>query len=55
MLINNEILYDFLFCRYKAYRKSKHQTGIISKYKGINFFEFLKSGELSIFKFQEKG
>lgn len=24
------------------------------KYRGINFFEFLKSGELSIFKFQEK-
>ena len=24
------------------------------KYQGINFFEFLKSGELSIFKFQEK-
>lgn len=24
------------------------------KYRGINFFEFLKSGELSIFEFQEK-
>ena len=26
----------------------------ICKYQGINFFEFLKSGELSIFEFQEK-
>ncbi len=25
------------------------------KYRGINFFEFLKSGKLSIFEFQEKG
>jgi len=24
------------------------------KYRGINFFEFLKSGELSIFEFQKK-
>ena len=33
MLINNEILHDFIVCHYKAYQKSKHQTGIISDYQ----------------------
>ncbi|MBW8332548.1 MAG: TM0106 family RecB-like putative nuclease [Prolixibacteraceae bacterium] len=35
MLINNEILHDFIFCHDKAYRKSKHQTGIISDYQSL--------------------
>jgi hypothetical protein len=35
MLINNEILNDFIVCHYKAYRKSKHQTGIISDYQSL--------------------
>lgn len=35
MLINNEILNDFIFCHYKAYRKSKQQTGIISDYQSL--------------------
>ncbi|MDP2337137.1 MAG: hypothetical protein Q8N05_11955 [Bacteroidota bacterium] len=35
MLINNEILNDFIICHYKAYRKSKHQTGIISDYQSL--------------------
>jgi len=35
MLINNEILLDFIVCHYKAYRKSKHQTGIISDYQSL--------------------
>lgn len=35
MQINNEILNDFIFCHYKAYRKSKHQTGIISDYQSL--------------------
>lgn len=33
MQINNEILNDFIICHYKAYRKSKHQTGIITDYQ----------------------
>jgi len=33
MQINNEILKDFIICHYKAYRKSKHQTGNISDYQ----------------------
>lgn len=33
MQINNEILYDFIYCQYKAYRKSKNQTGSISEYQ----------------------
>jgi hypothetical protein len=35
MLINNEIINDFIICHYKAYRKSKHQTGIISDYQSL--------------------
>lgn len=35
MLINNEILNNFIFCHYKAYKKSKHQTGIISDYQSL--------------------
>jgi predicted RecB family nuclease len=35
MLINNEILNDFIVCHFKAYRKSKHQTGIISDYQSL--------------------
>lgn len=30
MQVNNEILYDFLHCHYKAYKKSKQQTGNVS-------------------------
>ncbi len=33
MLINNEIINDYIVCHYKAYRKSKLQTGIISDYQ----------------------
>jgi predicted RecB family nuclease len=33
MQINNEILKDFIICHHKAYRKSKHQTGIVSDYQ----------------------
>ena len=33
MQINNEILYDFIHCQYKAYRKSKQQKGIISDHE----------------------
>lgn len=33
MQINNEILKDFIICHYKAYRKSKHQTGTITDYQ----------------------
>ncbi len=33
--INNEILLDFIHCPYKAYRKSKHQKGIISDYETL--------------------
>jgi len=35
MLINNEILHDFIVCHYKAYRKSKHQAGTISDYQSL--------------------
>ena len=35
MQINNEILNDFIICHYKAYRKSKHQSGIISDYQSL--------------------
>ena len=33
MQINNEILNDFINCHYKAYRKSKQQSGTISDYQ----------------------
>ncbi len=33
MQINNEILYDFIQCQYKAYEKNKQQIGIISDYQ----------------------
>lgn len=33
MQITNEILNDFIYCQYKAYRKSKNQTGSISEYE----------------------
>ncbi len=33
MQINNEILNDFITCQYKAYKKSKGQTGTISDYQ----------------------
>lgn len=33
MQINNEILNDFIHCQYKAYRKSKNQTGNTSEYQ----------------------
>lgn len=33
MQINNEILNDFITCQYKAYRKSKGQSGTISDYQ----------------------
>jgi predicted RecB family nuclease len=33
MLINNEILYDFIHCPYKSYRKSKRDSGIFSEYQ----------------------
>ena len=60
MLINNEILNDFIVCHYKAYRKSKHQTGIISDYqslcnqlkqKGIEDFErtITKNNNLTVY------
>jgi predicted RecB family nuclease len=35
MLIDNEILNDYIVCHYKAYRKSKHQDGIISDYQTL--------------------
>jgi hypothetical protein len=31
MQINNEIILDFIHCRYKAFLKSKHQKGILSE------------------------
>jgi hypothetical protein len=31
-----------------------HKTNQNSQYQGINFFEFLKSGEMSIFEYQKK-
>lgn len=60
MQINNEILHDFIVCHYKAYRKSKHQTGIISVYqshynqlrqKGKENFErtFTKNNNLTVY------
>lgn len=33
MQITNEIINDFIHCQYKAYRKSKSQTGSISEYE----------------------
>ena len=30
MLLTNEILYDFIHCSYKGYKKSKNQTGNVS-------------------------
>lgn len=33
MQINNDILYDYIHCPYKAYRKSKHQIGILTNYQ----------------------
>lgn len=35
MQINDEILQAFIHCPYKAYRKSKEQTGIISDYQTL--------------------
>ncbi len=35
MQINNEILYGFIFCQYKAFLKSKRQKGIISEYQTL--------------------
>lgn len=35
MQINNEILQAFIYCPYKAYRKSKEQTGTISDYQAL--------------------
>ena len=29
MQIDNEILYTFIHCQYKAYKKSKQQKGVI--------------------------
>ncbi|MDO8951765.1 MAG: TM0106 family RecB-like putative nuclease, partial [Draconibacterium sp.] len=61
MQINNEILHDFIVCHYKAYQKSKHQTGIISDYqllynqlkqKGKENFEraITKNNNLTVFQ-----
>jgi len=33
MLVTNEILHSFINCKYKAYIKSKHQSGNISEYQ----------------------
>lgn len=35
MQINDEILHDFIYCQYKAYLKSKDQTGIFSEYQTL--------------------
>jgi len=35
MHINNEILQDIIYCQYKAYRRSKNQTGIVSEYQAL--------------------
>ena len=35
MYVNNEILYGFVFCQYKAFLKSKRQKGIISEYQTL--------------------
>ena len=35
MQIDNEILYDFIHCQYKAYRKNKQETGILSDYQNL--------------------
>src|SRR5680860_550382 len=35
MHVNNEILYGFVFCQYKAFLKSKRQKGIISEYQAL--------------------
>ena len=48
MQINNEILYDFIHCKYKAYRKSKQQTGIIPDYK--IFYNQLKQTQKNNFE-----
>ena len=48
MQINNEILYDFIHCQYKAYRKSKQQRGIIPDYK--IFYNQLKQTQKSNFE-----
>lgn len=33
MQITNEIVNDFIHCQYKAYSKSKNQTGSVSEYQ----------------------
>lgn len=35
MHVNNEILYGFVFCQFKAFLKSKRQKGIISEYQTL--------------------
>lgn len=48
MQINNEILNDFINCKYKAYRKSKNQIGSISEYQIL--YEQLKQKQKANFE-----
>jgi len=56
MIITNEILNAVIHCHYNGLQKylillSIHET---CKYRGINFFDFLKSGELNISEYEKK-
>ena len=48
MKLTNEILHDFINCHYKAYRKSKGQTGVISSFEA--YFNQIKQSLKSAFE-----
>lgn len=48
MQINNEILQDFIYCKYKAYKKSRHQQGYTSEYQTL--YNQLKQNQTNCFE-----
>jgi len=48
MKINDEILHDFIYCQYKAYVKSRNQTGIVSEYQAL--YNQLKQSQKNCFE-----